>query len=399
MAGNVQKGILIIVENLPVPFDRRVWQEATALREAGYNVSVICPKGKGYDDSYEELQGISIYRHSLPHEGSGPLGYLLEYSTALFWQLLLSFRARSRQSFDAIHACNPPDLIFLVAAVHKLLFGSKFLFDQHDLNPELFEVKFGRRSGLLYRLICLFEKATFRLADRSIATNETFRDIAVTRGGMNPDCVTIVRSYPDISRFRRVAPRQSLRGKYRYLVGYVGIMGPQDGVDLLIQAMAHIHHRMQRTDIGCIIIGSGSELEALKRLALDLNVSDTVTFAGYQKGDDLLEHLSTLDIGIIPDPPNSFNNKLSMNKVFEYMMIGLPFVQFDLPQSRLEAGDAGYVAEDCSPAGLAAAMVKVLEDEPLRRTMASEGEERARAEFLWEREKARLLEAYENLFK
>jgi glycosyltransferase involved in cell wall biosynthesis len=394
-----QRGVLIIVENLPVPFDRRVWQEANALREAGYTVSVICPKGKGHISSYEELQGIHIYRHSLPVEASGAAGYLLEYSAALFWEFLLSIKVLRNHGFDAIHACNPPDLIFIIAGFYKLFLGKKFVFDQHDLNPELYEIKFGRKSGLFYRLLCLFERLTFKCADISIATNETFKQIAIERGGMQPDQVAIVKSYPDLTRFRAVPADPTLRKSFKYTIGYIGIMGQQDGVDILIRAMAYIVKELKHIDIACLIIGSGSELGNLRALANALNVNDYVTFTGYLSGEALLTHLCSLDIGVIPDPPSPCNDKLSMNKVFEYMALGLPFVQFDLAQSRLEAGDAGFVAAEPTPEAMAQAILSLLANEALRKRMSEIGKERANREFRWETEKQTLVEHYRKLFQ
>jgi glycosyltransferase involved in cell wall biosynthesis len=393
-----RQGILIIVENLPVPFDRRVWQEATALQEAGYRVSVICPKGKGHTSSHEELQGINIYRHSLPVEASGALGYLAEYSAALFWEFVLSFKILHKHGFDAVHACNPPDLIFLIGGFYKLLFGKKFVFDQHDLNPELFEVKFGHRSGLFYKLLCVFERWTFACADRTIATNETFKAIAISRGGVAPDKVSIVKSYPDSARFKNVAADPAIKGSFKYLIGYVGIMGKQDGVDILVDAMAHIVHVLKRTDVGCVIIGSGSELENLERQAVASGITKFINFTGYLGGENLLTHLCTLDVGIIPDPPSDCNDKLSMNKVFEYMMLGLPFVQFDLAQSRLEAGSAGLVAHPATAEGLANATLELLADAPLRGRMSKAGMEKAASEFQWSTQKTALLDCYEKLF-
>jgi glycosyltransferase involved in cell wall biosynthesis len=387
-----QFNVLIIVENLPVPFDRRVWQEATTLKEAGYGVSVICPKGKGHDLSRETIDGIHIYRHSLPFEASSSLGYLVEYSCALFWEFWLSLKVLFNHGFDVIHACNPPDLIYLVAAFYKIFFRKKFIFDQHDLNPELFELKFGRR-GIFYKLLCYFERRTFRWANASIATNQTFKQIAIDRGGISPDRVWVVKSYPDLSRFKRVEPLPSLRNEFKHLIGYVGIIAAQDGVDLLVRAIAQIVS-FGRTDCGCVIIGDGPALADLKSLAHDLNVEKYINFTGYLRGEDLLAHLSSLDIGVIPDPSNPCNDKLSMNKVFEYMALGLPFVQFDLPQSRSEAGDAGLVARECSPEALAEVIVKLVDDKDARARMSAYGTERAKREFQWSNEKNALLEAY-----
>jgi len=383
----------MIVENLPVPFDRRVWQEATALYEAGYDVSVICPKGKGHDKSEETISGIHIYRHSIPFEASGVLGYVLEYSVALFWELVLSLKVRGRRGFDVVHACSPPDLIFIVAVFHKLFFGTKFVFDHHDLSPELYEVKFGK-EGACHRLLRLLERLTFRCADASIATNHTIRKLAIERGGMAPERVWVVKSYPDLSFFKRAQPLPSLRAKFKYLAGYLGLMGRQDGVDLLIRAMAHIAGPLARADIGCVVIGNGPEHKNLIALAKELRVADRVVFTGSLCGADLLAHLSSVDIGVVPDPPNTCNDKLSMNKVFEYMALGLPIVQFDLPQSRSEARDAAIVATTATPEALAEAMVRIIDDVGARRQMSAYGLAASQHEFQWATEKASLLSVY-----
>jgi glycosyltransferase involved in cell wall biosynthesis len=394
--GAERRGVLIIVENLPVPFDRRVWQEATALSEAGWDVSVICPTGRGHDARREDVDGVAIYRYGLPLEADGPLGYALEYVWALGAQLRLSFKVARERGFDVIHACNPPDLIFVVAAIHKLLRGTRFVFDHHDLSPELFESKFGP-GGVMPRLMRWLERLTFRVADASIATNETFRRIAIERGGMDPDRVWVVKSYPRLERFRRVAPDPELAASNRSLVGYVGIMGNQDGVEYLVRAMADIVHRRGRDDVGCVIVGDGPELPKLQALSHELGVAGHVTFTGYLTGDKLLATLSALDVGVIPDPKDDFNDKLSMNKVFEYMMLGLPFVMFDLVQARAEAREAALVAEDCTPEAMADGILALVDDEPRRKRMGAWGRATAEREFVWERESASLRAAYETV--
>src|SRR6185503_17820733 len=228
----VARRVLILVENLPSPFDRRVWQEASTLRDAGYLVSIICPTGKGYEKKYEQIDDIDIWRYQLPAEAEGALGYLIEYSAALFWTFLLSWRVLLGRGFDVVHACNPPDLFFLIGNFFKL-FGKKFVFDHHDANPELYEAKFGRRD-FLWKAMCLLERLTFRFADVSIATNNSYRRIAIERGGMPPERVFVVRSGPSLERLKIVPPRQDLKRGKKYLVGYVGVMGKQEGIDLLL---------------------------------------------------------------------------------------------------------------------------------------------------------------------
>ena len=387
------RSVLIIVENLPVPFDRRVWQEATALKQAGYVVSVICPKGKGFEAAEEVLDGINIYRHALPFEANGALGYLIEYVSAIFSEFWLSIKVLRRHGFDVIQACNPPDMIYLVAAFYKTLMGKKFIFDQHDLSPELYELKFGRKD-FFHKVLCHFERRTFWWADASIATNETFKQIAITRGGMSKDKVWIVKSYPDLNRFKRVEPNAGLRKNFSLLIGYVGIIASQDGVDFLVRAAAEIYKRGRR-DCGFVIIGTGPALNHLKSLTAQLGIEDIVHFTGYLTGQELLSCLSAMDIGVIPDPSNSCNDKLSMNKVFEYMALGLPFVQFDLPQSRSEAGEASLVAKECTPSALAAAILELADDPAARARMSKFGREWANRHFQWENEKDSLLAAYE----
>ncbi len=386
--------VLIIVENLTVPLDRRVWQEARTLSEAGYTVSVVCPKGGKYIAPYEVLEGIHVFRHPMPFEADGALGYALEYGWALAWEFALSVKAYFKVGFDVVQACNPPDLLFLIAGFWKYLFGKPFVFDHHDINPELFEAKFGRR-GFLHKVILALERLTFKTADVSIATNETFKDIAIERGGMAKDRVFIVRSIPDVSRFRRVEPDVRLKNGRKNLVGYVGIMGAQDGVDLLIEAMHEIVKFQGREDVQCAIVGSGTELPALQRMVRDLGLDDYVTFTGFMSGAPLLTAFSTFDLGVIPDPKNTYNDKISMNKVFEYMSLGIPFVQFDLMEGRKIAGDAALYAADNSATDLAGRIVELADNRDLRTTLAEAGEARAKALLRWDEERSRLLAAFD----
>ena len=389
--------ILIVVENLTMPLDRRVWQEATTLRDAGHTVSIICPIGGKYTAPYELLDGIHVFRHPLPVEASGALGYLVEYASALFWEAWLSLNVLHKVGFDLIQACNPPDTIFLIAGFYRL-FGKPFIFDHHDINPELYEAKFGKR-GVFHKLLTIFERWTFRTADVSIATNATFKRIAIDRGGMDPDKVFIVRSIPDLKRFRRIEPDAALRKGRKTLLGYVGIMGAQDGVDQLVEAMAEIVHGRGRTDVQCAIVGSGTELEALKKLAVARKVEDHVTFTGFRSGDALLGSFSAFDIGVIPDPKNVYNDKISMNKVFEYMTLGIPFVAYDLDETRRTAGDAGlYSGRANCPKALADRLLQLADDQELRERMGEAGKARAKTELVWEREREELLAAYELAF-
>jgi glycosyltransferase involved in cell wall biosynthesis len=378
--------VLILVENLPSPFDRRVWQEATTLRDAGYGVSIVCPTGKGCEKKFESIDGIEIWRYDLPHEAEGALGYLIEYSAALFWSFFYSLRIR----FDVIHACNPPDLFFLIGGFWKL-FGKKFLFDHHDANPELYEAKFGRR-GTFYKLLCLFEKLTFRTADVSIATNESYKRIALTRGGMDPDKVFVVRSGPSLERMKVVPPAAKPR---KFLVGYVGVMGKQEGIDLLLKSIRFLN----RTDVHFTLVGGGTSLEEMKALARELGVADYVTFTGRVPDAELLAVLNAADVCVNPDVANEMNDISTMNKIMEYMALGKPIVQFDLAEGRHSAQEASLYAKRNDPEDLARKICELLDDPERRRRMGEYGRRRVLDTLEWRHEAPRLLAAYEALWR
>lgn len=388
--------VLLIVENLPCPFDRRVWQEATTLHSAGYEVSIICPMGQGYDKTYELIDGVHIYRHPLPVEGDGALGYLLEYSTALFWEFFLTFKVLFTRGFDVIHACNPPDLIFLVGGFFKV-FGKKFLFDHHDINPELYEAKFGRKD-FFYRLMCLFEKWTFSCADVSIATNESYRDIAITRGGMDKDNVFVVRSGPNLDRLKLLPKKLALKKGRDYLVGYVGVMGKQEGIDYLLRAIRYIVKDKGRTDIQFGLVGGGTELDKLRLYAEQLNIGDYVTFTGRVSDQELLEMLNTADVCVNPDVANAMNDMSTMNKIMEYMALGKPIVQFDLKEGRVSAKEASVYAERNNEKDFAEKILDLLGDEELRKKMGDFGRRRVIGELQWSHEAPKLMSAYEALW-
>ncbi len=384
--------VLIIVENLTVPLDRRVWQEARTLTAAGYHVSVICPKGRGFERSRETLEGIEIYRHRL-WEARGPLGYLAEYTWALAAEFWLAVRVFFRTRFRVLQACNPPDTIFLVALFFKL-FGVRFIFDHHDLNPELFEVKFGK-GGLLYRLVSLCERWTFRTADVSIATNESFREIAISRGKMPPDRVFVVRSAPDAVAARPGASRPELKQGRRFLVLYVGVMGKQDGLDLLVQSIDTLVKRQGRQDILFALAGGGPELPGIQRSVEERGLTDSVRFAGWVRGEELGAYLSTADLCVAPDPKNPMNDKCTMNKIMESMAYAKPIVLFDLTEGRRTAGDAALYARPNDPADFARRISELLDSGELRHELGARGRKRIEEQLNWETEKRALLAAYE----
>jgi glycosyltransferase involved in cell wall biosynthesis len=385
-------GVLIIVENLPVPFDRRVWAEARSLRDAGYTVSVICPKGAGASAAFEILEDIHIFRHPLPIEARGALGYAMEYGTALFWEFWLALKVHRRRGFEVIHACNPPDLIFLIGAFFKRIFGTRFIFDHHDIAPELFEAKFGRK-GLLWEVTVLLEWLSFKVADVSIATNHSYRDIAIARGGMAPENVFVVRSGPDLGRVRAFPAEPAWKKGKAFLVAYVGVIGRQEGLDLLLDAMAHIRRGLRRNDIHFAIVGDGPEAAKIRKMARAMLLDDAVTFTGRVDDATLFSILSTAEVCVNPDRPNVMNDKSTMNKIMEYMAVGKPIVQFDLTEGRYSAKDASLYARD--PADFANKIVELLDDPMRRARMGEFGRRRVIDELDWKHETPKLLSAYE----
>jgi glycosyltransferase involved in cell wall biosynthesis len=392
----IAKRVLILVENLPSPFDRRVWQEASALRDAGYAVSIICPTGKGFESRFEEIDGIAIYRYDLPMEAEGALGYAIEYSAALFHTFLLSWRVLLTRGFDVIHACNPPDLFFLIGGFFKLL-GKKFVFDHHDINPELYEAKFGRRD-FFWKLMVWLERLTFQVADVSIATNESYRKIAIARGGMDPDRVFVVRSGPSLERLRVLPPDASLKKGRKHLVGYVGVMGRQEGIDLLLAAARSIVHDHGRTDVHFGLVGGGTSLDEMKALARELAIEDYVTFTGRVPDAELLAMLNTADVCVNPDIANEMNDKSTMNKIMEYMALGKPVVQFDLTEGRFSAQEASLYARRNDPADMAVKILELVDDPERRAAMGAYGRKRVENELEWRYEIPKLRSAYRALW-
>lgn len=386
--------ILIIVENLPIPFDRRVWQEARALHAAGATVSIISPSGKGYDAPYELLEGINVYRHPL-NEGNGALGYLREYCSALFHEFVLTCRVLSRHGFDVIQGCNPPDLIFLVALPFKLL-GKKFVFDHHDINPELYEAKFNKK-GFFWKALIWAERLTFATADISIATNESYRSIAISRGGMKPEDVFVVRSGPDLTRISLVPENAKWRNGRRHLVGYVGVMGEQEGIDLLLEAVAELLRR-GREDIQFCLVGGGPSLAQLKAMSSSMGLESYVTFTGRAPDHDLFEVLSTSDVCVNPDRVNAMNDKSTMNKILEYMALSKPIVQFEVTEGRVSAGASSLYAEANNPIDLADKIERLVDDPETRAKMGAIGRHRVESELSWAHEVPKLISAYRHLF-
>jgi glycosyltransferase involved in cell wall biosynthesis len=391
-----RKRVLILVENLSVPFDRRVWQEARALHAAGYSVSVICPKGAEAEPGFEVIEDVHVYRYRPAPEASSAAGYAREYATALVATFLLTWKVLLTRGFDVIHACNPPDLLFLIGGFFKL-FGKKFVFDHHDINPELYEAKFSRRD-VVYRLMRWLEYLSFRAADVSLATNESYRRIAIERGRMQPPRVFVVRSGPSLERMRIMPPDARLKCGRRFLVGYVGVMGEQENIGSLLLSVRYIVYVLRRTDIHFGLVGSGTSLADLRALATRLGIDRYVTFTGRVSDEIMLKVLNTADVCVNPDAPNEMNDKSTMNKILEYMALGKPIVQFDLTEGRVSAQGASLYARRGDVEDFANKIVELLDDASQRKAMGELGRRRVEDALEWRRQVPALLAAYEALW-
>ncbi len=384
------KHILIVVENLPLPFDRRVWQEANTLKDSGAEVSIICPQMKGYTQKYELLNGIHIYRHPLPIEGSGAWGYLMEYSTALFWEFVLSWKIYFRKRFQVIHGCNPPDLIFLVSLSFKP-FGVTYIFDHHDINPELYIAKYDKK-GFFYKFLLLVERLTFKTAKYSIATNESYKQIAIERGGMKAMDVQVIRSGPKLDRLRLTEGNVKYKKGRTYLIGYVGVIGEQEGIDLLLESAKYIVDR--RKDVQFGIVGGGTELDKLKELTKKLGLEDYVDFYGRVDDETMIDVLNTADVCVNPDTPTEMNNLSTMNKIMEYMALKKPIVQYDLKEGRYSAQEASLYAKNTETSDFADKIIWLLDNPDERVKMSNFGYNRVVNELSWEFESQKLIDFY-----
>ena len=393
-----KRRVLIIVQNLPVPFDRRVWLEATSLTANGYQVSVICPKAKGFNESFEVLEDVEIYRYTLPIDAKGAAGFAAEFVWCFVASAWLSLRvAVTGRGFDVLHVCNPPETFWPLGLFWRA-FGKVFLFDHHDLSPEMYAVKFGQSAGFLYKALVWLERMTFRSAELVITTNESHRDVAMQRGGKRPEDVFVVRSGPDLGRFRIHERSQEWHQGKRFLLAYLGEICVQDGVDYLLRALIQLRDRLGRTDFHCLVIGGGPHQPSIKMMAADMGLDAEVTFAGRVSDDMLCRMLSSADLGIDPGPSNPWSDRSTMNKVIEYMYFGLPVVAFDLHETRVSAGDAGLYAAANAEAALADTIDGLLNDDARRAEMSERAHKRVHRQLAWNYSVPVLLAAYDRAF-
>ena len=387
------KRVLIIVQNLPVPFDRRVWLECQALVSAGYQVAVVCPKGRG-DPPYAVIDGVRLYKYRPYSPGGGKTSYVSEYIYSFIATAWLTLKARRSGRFTVVQACNPPDIFWPIGLLLRVLDRTAFVFDHHDLCPELYESRFPDGRSLPHRALLALERWTHRTADHVIATNESYRDVAVRRSGKPPADVTVVRSGPDPQRLVRQEAKAELRRGRRYLAAYIGVMGPQDGVDIVVRAAAIVVHEFQREDIAFTLIGSGDCFDELVRLRDELHLSGHVEFTGRIPDAQVADILSTADIGLSPDPQNPLNDVSTMNKTMEYMAYELPVVAFDLRETRVSAAEAAVYVAPNEVQDYAKAIVQLMDDESRREQLGKSGRVRVEQELAWSHQERAYLDVY-----
>jgi glycosyltransferase involved in cell wall biosynthesis len=391
--------ILIIVQNLPVPLDRRVWLEATTLKAAGYEVSVICPKGKHgkFQAGHEVLEDVHLFRYPGPPEAGGVLGYVFEFAYCWLMAAILSLRIALTRGFDVIQACNPPETYFLLALLYRP-FGKKFVFDHHDLSPELYVAKGGRKGDGLYRLLLLMEKLTFNTADLVLTTNESHKQIATGRGGVPAEQIFVLRSGPDLEQMQLLAAEPELKKGRTYLGCYLGEMCPQDGVDCLLHAIKYLVDDIARKDTAYVLMGGGPAMAELRQLSHDLGLDNWVEFTGRVSDYDLCRYLSTADICFDPDPYTEWADQSTMNKIMEYMAFGKPIVAYDLKEGRCSAQEAAVYATPNDIEEFARLIDELLDDEPHRQAMGRFGRYRVETALSWEHSTPILLETYARVF-
>lgn len=389
--------VLMLVENVPAPQDLRVWPEAIVLRDQGYQVSIISPKGvTDQRESYTCIDKIHIYRYHLPAIEQKYVGHIIEYSVALLMTFWLSLKVLFERGFDVLHTANPPDIFFMLGLFYRLL-GKKFIFDQHDLSPELFQVIFKKHAKLIYKMMRFFEWCSYQVATLVIVTNESQKRCAIKRGHRRADRVFVVRNGPSAGRMKAAAPDPLLKAGHPFLLGYVGIMGVQDGVEYALYALHELVYKRGRRDVSLILLGDGSHLPVLRALASELQLDGYINFTGLVPREEVVRYLSAIDVGLIPDPQNGLSEYSTLMKTMEYMALGKPIVAFDLAETRFSAQEAALYARPNLLEDFADKIEMLLADEELRAKLGQFGRHRIEKELSWEHTSKNLVCAYEAL--
>ena len=396
MKASSNNRILMLLENQAYPQDVRVRREANALTAAGYTVSVICPAKPG-QPSREVIKGVRIYRYPEPSGSNGFLGYVWEYAYSTSASFAISMIVLFCGGFDVIHAHNPPDTFVFIAAFYKI-FGKRFVFDHHDLSPEMYEARMlGGGNRVVYHALVLLEKLTCFFANHVIATNESYKKIEIERGGVPEERITVVRNGIELDRARNTEPERALVGKGKIIIGYVGVMGFQDGVDYLLRALHHLIHDLRRTDFYCVLVGTGDAWPKLRDLAQQLGLDPYVWFTGFVPSEKMRSCMCAADICVAPEPSNPFTDRSTMVKMVHYMSISKPIVAFDLPEHRFTAADAAIYVKPNEELSFAKAIAELMDDPRRREALGALGRRRFEAELAWEYSVPKLLEAYQGI--
>jgi glycosyltransferase involved in cell wall biosynthesis len=388
--------VLIIVQNLPVPFDRRVWLECQALVSVGHRVTVVCPKGDD-DPAYEVVDNVELYKYRGHFSRGSKIGFVWEYASSFLTTAWLTLKARRSGRFAVVQACNPPDIFWPIGLALRTLDRTRFVFDHHDLSPELYKSRFPDGPELPHKLLRALERTTHRTADHVISTNDSYRDVAVRRSGKSASDVTVVRTGPDPERLQRGPASPELRRGRRFLAAYIGVMGPQDGVDIVVRAADVVVNQKGRDDIAFTLIGSGDCFDDLVALRDELGLAGYVEFTGRAPDELVARILSTADVGLSPDPKNPLNDVSTMNKTMEYMAFELPVIAFDLRETRVSAGDAGVYVTPNDVHDYAEAIVALMDDGPRRARLGKLGRVRVEQELAWSYQQRAYLGVYRRL--
>lgn len=396
--GLARKHILLIIENEAVPFDRRMWNIALALREFGANVTVICPMFGPDSEKFTILDGIHIYRYRTTFSSGSVLGYVREYAIAFLKTAFVFHKILLRKSRPGVvHVANPPD-IFWPLALYLKVFRVRFIFDEHDLSPEAYLSRFGKdeqSGGVLYTIQKVFQRLSYKFADAIISTNESYKKKAVAVHPMYAHKTFVVRNGPDTRRFNLRAPDPDLKKGHPFMAAYIGVMAVQDGVEYIIRAMDVLVNHRQIRDLIVYLIGKGDDWPRLRQLVEQYSLSDYVVFTGRIPDEAALEILSTADVCLSPDPYNPLNDISTMTKIMEYMTLGKPIVSFDLQENRFSADRAALYVENNNAVAFADGILTLLHDKELSREMGEVGRKRVTEMLSWEKQSENLVNAYE----
>ena len=388
---------LFLVEDAPFQFDSRIRRETTTLRDAGVEITVICPAASDHDPLHYVEDGIEVHQYRVREGRPGVAGHMSEYAWSLLQQSRLAARVFRRGGFDLVHVGNPPDLLWLVALPYKLA-GRRFIYDHHDLVPELFEERFPRMPGLMRALVRGCEGASFRMADHVISINETCRQLAIDRGGRRPEQVTVVRNGPRQQDFPVLSPDPTTAALGRTVVGYLGHMNPQDNLEAFLEMARVVRLEEGRQEVGFVMVGTGTDWPRLVRLRDEWGLTDAVYMPGRLPWEQVIRTLTATQICVQPDLPNPFNHKVTMNKLMEYMALGKAVVSFDLRETRVSGGEAVLYAGAPTGRSLAEAVLSLVDDPARARSMGEAARRRVEEQLGWQHQEEALCAVYERLF-